>query len=304
VQPFLDWVLELPLWDFRPVRPLWTFLPDRIGLPRLANSRTARLGDRSPAQTDAAVFGSGAAAPDLLALHQVNLGVFSAQLRAPSLNLSDSLAETQRDAARVFAPLDILWLPGNPLRRAIEAFRRRMEAASGCVAERLNALPPSTRFTLYEQARTGTLPALAPERWPLAGVDSADAFTAHRAIAALVAWMAGQLADAPSAAAVPALSNLVRALVIAAAHGDPQQALSGTVTAVPPGFRIGDPVRVVLNRPPAIGTLLHVFDATRTLVGTVRVEDNDTNGTATRLVASFRTNVVDVGGFTLAAATN
>jgi hypothetical protein len=36
----------------------------------------------------------------------------------------------------------------------------------------------------------------------------------------------------------------------------------------------------------------------------VRVEDNDVNGTATRLVASFRTNIADVGGFTLAAAAN
>jgi hypothetical protein len=100
---------------------------------------------------------------------------------------------------------------------------------------------------------------------------------------------------------VPALSNLVRALVIAAAHGDPQQVLSGSVTAATPGFRIGDPIRAVLNRPPPIGTLLHVFDATRTLIGTVSVEDNDANGTATRLVASFRTDITDVSGFTLAA---
>jgi hypothetical protein len=302
VQPFLDWVLELPLWDFRPVRPLWPYLPDRSGLSRLVSSRAARLADRSPSLLDAAAFGGGPAAPDLLALHQVNQGVFTAQLRTLSLMMSDSLAETQRAAALVFAVPDILPLPANPLRLAIEAFRRRIEAASGCVAERLNALPPSTRFALYEQARAGTLPALAPEQWPLVGVDTTDAFTTHRGIAALVTWLAGQLADAPSTAAVPALANLVRALVIAAAHGDPQQVLSGSVTAATPGFRIGDPVRAVLNRPPAIGTLLHVFDATRTLIGTVSVEDNDANGTATRLVASFRTDIVDVSGFTLAAA--
>ncbi len=301
VQPFLDWVLELPLWDFRPVRPLWPYLPDRNGLSRLVSSRAARLADRSPSLLDATAFGSGPAAPDLLALHQANQGLFTSQLRPLSLTMSDSLAETQRAAARIFALPDILPLPANPLRLAIEAFRRRMEAACGCVAEKLNALPPSTRFALYEQARTGTLPALAPEQWPLIGVDAADAFAAHRGIATLVAWLGGQLAKAPSAAAVPALSNLMRALVIAAAHGDPQQVLSGSVTATTPGFRIGDPVRAVLNRPPAIGTLLHLFDATRTLIGTVSVEDNDANGTAARLVASFRTDITDVSGFTLAA---
>jgi hypothetical protein len=301
-QPFLDWVLELPLWDFRPVRPLWPYLPDRNGLSRLIGSRSARLADRSPSLLDATAFGTGPAAPDLFALHQANQGVFTAQLRSLSLTMSDSLAETQRAAARILALPDILPLPANPLRLALEAFRRRMEAACGCVAEKLDTLPPSTRFALYELARTGTLPALAPEQWPMTNVDSADAFTAHRGIAALVAWLASQLAEVPSAAAVPALSNLVRALVIAAAHGDPQQALSGSVTAATPGFRVGDPVRVVLNRPPAIGTLLNVFDATRTLIGTVSVEDNDANGTATRLVASFRTDIADVSGFTLAAA--
>jgi hypothetical protein len=302
VQPFLDWVLELPLWDFRPVQPLWQYLPDRDVLSRLIVSRSARLADRSPTLLDASAFGNGPAAPDLLALHQANQGVFTAQLRIATLPVSDSLAEVQRAAARIFALPDILPLPVNPLRRAFESFRARMEAACGCLAEKLNALPPSTRFVLYEQARTGTLPALTPEDWPLVGVTTTDAFAAHRALAALVAWLRNQVADAPSAAAVPALSNLVRALVIGAAHGDPSQALSGSVTAATPGFRIGDPVRVTLNRPPAIGTMLHVFDASRTLVGTVQVEDNDANGTATRLVASFRTNIADIAGFTLAAA--
>lgn len=291
VQPFLDWVLELPLDDFAPLRPLYPGMPDRAGLPQLSAIRAARITVASPALTHSATFGASFAAGDLAALHNANLTSFADRLQTSVVSFLPSLADTQRQAMRIFSIPDVLLLPGDLLRRRVEQLRQSFEAACGCLIEKLRGMAPSTRFNLAALAGQNAVDSLSPASWPLTGVTAADEFTAVREITAIIDWMARQLADTPSVYARPALANLVRALLIAAAYGAPDEALSGEVTAPPATFSVGDPVRFTLSRAAPIGTLLDVFDAGQRLVGKMRLEDATSDGASGRLVASYAGNV-------------
>jgi len=274
----------VPLSSLSFLRGGWIDLPDNAGLLRLSALRAVRLVSWSPS-TD---FGSGAAAPDLANLATTTRSVFDPVLRN-SFNLGASLAVNQQAAFDVFSLPDLLTLPANNLRTNVEALRARLESATGCLFQTLIGLPPSARFAWAALARAGTLPALNFSQWPLPEGLGDAGNTALRQLAALVKWMASQLTDRASAAAQTALNNLVCAAVIASAYGDPDEAVSGTVASSGGIPRPGQPIRITLNRPPPIGTLLNLLDANQNVVGTLRVQDHDEAGTTAAVVSSFAT---------------
>ena len=280
--PFLDLLLETGLNDWRALQGRWTDLPDNSGLQRLLGLRTARLASFNPS-TD---FGSGAAAADLARLATSGRGAIDPLLHA-SFSLGASLALNQQTAFRVFSLPDLMTLQANALRAKAEALRSRMEDATGCLSAILTSLPPSARFTWASAARAGSFAALDFQQWPLPSGPTDATNTAIRQLAALVGWMASQLVDGASAAAQTALGNLVSAAVIASAYGDPDEAVNGTVISAGGAPRQGWPIRVILNRPPPIGTLLNLFDANRTIIGTVKVQDHDSFGSSATIVALF-----------------
>jgi len=282
--PFLNLLLEVPLGNWGALQGGWTALPDNDGLQRLSALRGARPANWAPS----ADVGSGAAASDLATLATTTRAVFDPVLRA-NFAITDSLAASQLAAFQVFSPPDIFTLPVNTLRTSAALLRDRLEAATGCLFQTLIALPPSARFAWATMARAGTLPSLSFAQWPLpAGLgDSGTAVL--RQLAALVSWMGAQLTNGASAAAQTALGNLVSAAVIAAAYGDPDEAVTGTVSSTGGVPQPGVPIRVVLNRPPPIGTMLNVFDAKQSLVATLRVQDHDSFGTTANIVTSFAT---------------
>jgi hypothetical protein len=282
LQPFLDLLLEVPLYDWWPLRDDWTWLPDFGGVQRLGAMRTARLAS----WTISAAFGSGAAAADLANLASTTRAAFEPLFQS-SVSVGVSLAATQQAAFSVFSLPDIFTLPVSILRINAEALRARMESATGCLFETLTALPPSARFAWASLARAGTLPLLDFTQWPIpSGLGDAGT-TALRRLAALVNWMSAQLHSGSSAAAQTALGNLISAAVIAAAHGDPNDTVTGTVATTGGVPQIGIPIRVVLNRAPPIGTLLNMLDDSQNVVGTLRVQDHDAQGTTATVVTSF-----------------
>ncbi len=282
LQPFLDLLLEVPLYDWWPLRDDWTWLPDFGGVQRLGAMRTARLAS----WTISAAFGSGAAAADLANLASTTRAAFEPLFQS-SVSVGVSLAATQQAAFSVFSLPDIFALPVSILRINAEALRARMESATGCLFETLTALPPSARFAWASLARAGTLPLLDFTQWPIpSGLGDAGT-TALRRLAALVNWMSAQLHSGSSAAAQTALGNLISAAVIAAAHGDPNDTVTGTVATTGGVPQIGIPIRVVLNRAPPIGTLLNMLDDSQNVVGTLRVQDHDAQGTTATVVTSF-----------------
>lgn len=282
LQPFLDLLLEVPLGDWSSLRDGWIGLPDHSGLQRLVAQRAVRLANRVLPAT----FGAGAAAADLADLANVTHAAFEPLFRTAPPTLA-SLAEAQRAAFSVLALPDIVTLPVSLLRSRSEALRGRIESAAGCLFETLAALAPSARFALASLARSKTLSLLDFAHWPLpTGLGDAGAVTVRR-LAALVDWMAAQLHAASSAAAQTALGNLVAAAVMAAAYGDPDEAVTGTVATTGGVPRPGLPIRVALNRRPPIGTALNLFDETQAVVATIRVEDHDARGTTATVITSY-----------------
>jgi uncharacterized coiled-coil protein SlyX len=282
LQPFLEQLLEIPLGDWRPLQNRWTDLPDIAGMQRLAAVRRVRLANRAPG----ASFGAGAAATGLAALSATTESVFAPLFRTDFVPAA-SLAVSQQSAFQLFAPPDIAALPASLLRTQSETLRARLESAAGCLFEALTALPPSARFAWASLARAGTLPPLAFAQWPIPAALGATGTATLRRLAGLVTWIGGQLQDAPSAAAQTALGNLVTATVIAAAYGDPDDAVTGTLASTGGVPRPGVPIRVVLNRRPPIGTVLNLLDDRQSVVGTLRVQDHDANGTTATVVTSF-----------------
>ncbi len=290
LQSFLDQLLEVPLSDWSGLAGRWTDLPDIAGLQRLGALRAARVGTLAPPQD----FGSGAAASDLAALASTATSVFAPVLRA-SVAYGASLAVSQQSAFAVLALPDIVTLPASLLRTQTEALRARLESAAGCLFETVTALPPSARFAWADQARAGTLHPLDFAQWPIPPALGTASTATLRRLAALANWMAGQLHDGSSAAAQTALSNLVSAAVIAAAYGDPDDSVTGTVASTGGVPRAGVPIRVILNRRPPIGTVMNLLDAGQSVVGTVRVQDHDAQGTTATVMTSKATTSPTAG---------
>jgi hypothetical protein len=295
IQPFLDLLLEVPLANWRPLLDGWTYLPDPIGIQRLGAIRATRLAS----WTFASNFGSSAAASDLASLANTTRSAFS-PVFSSAIPISASLAATQQAAFSVFSLPDIVALPVSILRTNAEAMRARLESATGCLFETLTAMPPSARFAWASLARAGTLPTLQFAQWPVpAGLGDASA-AAVRRLAVLVDWMAGQLHDGSSAASQTALGNLVAAAVMAAAYGDPNEAVTGTVASSGGVPQPGVPIRVLLNRLTPIGTTLDLFDANQSAIGTLRVQDHDASGTTATVVSTTATTA-PTSGWTVAS---
>lgn len=298
LQPFLDLLLEVPLADWRPLLGAWTGLPDQAGLQRLGTLRAARLANWV-APTD---FGSSVAAADLATLAQTTRSAFDPIFQSTIAIINASLAATQQSAFAILSLPDIVGLPVSLLRTNTEALRARLESATGCLFETLTSLPPSARFAWASLARTKNLALLNFAQWPLPpGLGDTGTATLRR-LAALVNWITAQLHDASSSASQTALGNLVAATVMAAAYGDPNEAVTGTVATTGGVPRPGVPIRVVLNRPPPIGTVLNLLDDTQSVVGTIRVLDHDALGTTATVVTSYA-QTAPTSGWSVASPT-
>jgi hypothetical protein len=296
MQPFLNLLLEVPLNDWQALSGGWTGLPDQTGLQRLGTTRAVRLANWT---LPAAPGTGGSVATDLADLAQVTRNAFD-PLFASTVPIQASLAATQRAAFGVLALPDIVTLPVSQLRTDGEALRARVEGAAGCLFDTLTGLPPSVRFALASLAQAKTLPLLNFAQWPLPPALGGAATATVRRLSALVDWISGQLNDGASAAGQTALGNLVAAAVIAAAYGDPNEAITGTV-ATTGGVPVpGVPIRVVLNRTPPIGTVLNLLNDTQSVVGTIRVTDQDTTGTMAEVVTSYA-RTAPTSGWSVAA---
>ena len=80
------------------------------------------------------------------------------------------------------------------------------------------------------------------------------------------------------------MRNFVRACVMLATGDNPDEILQGHVSSPPRRFRIGEVMRLELNREPRPGALLQLLDDAQRLVGTLRVDDHDNGQTVASIV--------------------
>lgn len=268
--PFIEAVYNIPAGEWAHLRPLGHLLPARTILAGLVEMRRQKLALRLNRATDAGLaLLSGLAQQNQALVRDIAARPFGA----------GTLSEQQREAGAILALDDLLAIPSPLLREPARALHQRLDAAAGCLLERLRAISPSTRLNWASAAEADRLAVEAPERWPgLAEAEERD-FNGVRTLVELVAWWFRQLDADASAAARGAMRNLVRACLLLAASDDPQQLVQGRLQTLPGRFRLGEALRLRLDREAAPGTLLQLFDDDQRVIATLRVDDHDDQGT-------------------------
>jgi hypothetical protein len=99
------------------------------------------------------------------------------------------------------------------------------------------------------------------------------------------------LATDASANSRSALRNLVRAVLIHASLGDPQEIVRGNVHVPPRLARVGERLQVKLNRAPAPGTRLQLLDPDQRVVAVLAVEDHTPDNTQVNIIDLMDPNI-------------
>lgn len=296
--PFFEAVLEVPVDDWRGLRPLRFLLPTPSRLQALFQLRETRFRLRSRT----AEMAPAIAAPQLQTLALQNRAVLQdfAARRLPRLD--GSLKRVQAHSAQCLSLEDVLSGGSGRLRRQAEQLRDRLEQASACLITLLRRLPPSLRLQWSELAEEDRLSAHNVAAWP--GLERAERgqFNTTRTLAELVSWWFERLVDGASAASRSALRNLVRAAVIHSALGDPSEILQGRVQVPPRTLAPGERLRLDLNRMPSLGDTLQLLNPAQQVVGMVRVEDHDERGTIAEVVEAATTSAAVNTRFTAVAS--
>ena len=270
--PFLEAVYDVPVGDWAGLRELYPLLPERLRIEALVIQRREVLGKRQ------AMSGDGTAlSARLLPLHQETLALARDLAKRP-FSAVGALSAVQQQGRDLLSLDDLLSGPPHRLRPRASSLHQRLGNAAACLLERLRGIAPSIRLDWADAAENARLPVQEPERWP--GLDKAEAadFNGVRTLVELVRWWFRQLDSEASGGSRTALQNYIRACILFAASDDPGQILRGSVATLPGRFRIGEMLRLKLNREAAPGALLTLMDPDQKVVGTLRVDDHDEQG--------------------------
>ena len=202
-------------------------------------------------------------------------------LALPAFTVSS--VQTQAEAAKVLS-LEDLALVSGALRTEAQTLKDQLEHAAYCLLEKLNLLPGSVRLQWGQLAEDDQIRVEDVAWWPGLERAEADDFDAARTAAELVSWWFRQLDPSASASSTTAMRNMVRALLIHASLGDPQEIIRGTVYVPPRLPRLGEPLQLKLNRAPPPGTRLQLLDPAQRVVAVLAVEDHTPDSTRASIV--------------------
>jgi len=297
---FLDAVMEVPVSDWRGLRPLRNKLPSRRKISIIYSQKKERAKQRKIQYTTPRF--TKAVQQSLHVIRLQNQSVFQ-QFASPRLTASSvSVRKFNDSAADVIALQDALSGGAGRLRRAAQLLSDRLEQCVSCLLERLVTLPPSIRLQWAQLAEDDRLPVDDVRKWP--GLERAerDDFNTARTVAELVNWWFAQLHSRASGPGRTALRNMIRAVLIHASLGDPAEILEGKVEVPPRRFDVGEGLRLKLNRPAAIGTALQLLDNRQRIVGLLSIRDHDRKGTLANIVRVERRAVKIDTRFTVVAS--
>ncbi|GLS27835.1 hypothetical protein [Marinibactrum halimedae] len=302
---FMDTLIELPMDDWAVLQPLKPKLPPFHRFEFLNQLRYARFHARpkramafQPASTQNGLVhdnhhqGLAFRASDTLharlqVVHQQTATLLHHwSARALPIVQSAGYQSTQRlqqDAAKVLSLEDLLSQGRGPLRREAQMLHRKLEQCVGCLLENLALLPGSLRLNWGQLAESDRLKVDNVAYWP--GLDTAeqDDFVVTRTLSELIAWLFKQLADDAEAESIAAVRNVVRAVLIYASLGDPQEIVRGQVFLPPKRARVGERFRVKLNRRLLQGAQLTLLDDQQQVAAELTVEDDDNDTTEVRI---------------------
>ncbi|WP_445367843.1 hypothetical protein ACH5Y9_23945 [Methylomonas sp. BW4-1] len=288
LDPFFAAICEIPMDDWAGLKPLRPKLPPFQQFDYLGQLRQARFKARpasllTPANTDTLQARLQTVHLQTQIVMQQWAGFSLPAFTASSL-------QTQAAAAKVLALADLAGAAG-PLRKPAHELREQLEHCQFCLLEKLNLLPPSLRLQWGQLAEDDQIRVEDVSWWP--GMDRAEAddFNAARTVSELIAWWFRQLDRDASAASRSAMRNMIRAVLIHASLGDPQEIIRGNVHVPPRLAAIGERLQVKLNRPPLPGTRLQLLDTEQRVVAVLAVEDHSPQSTQVTIVDMLQSGV-------------
>lgn len=288
LDPFFHAVCEIPMDDWARLQPFRLRLPPIEQFHYLDQMRQARFKARPQTQATTAATGTLQAR---LQTVQMQTRVLMQQWSAISLpNVSIASVQNLSAAAKVLSLEDLAGVSG-PLRNEAQTLRDQLEHCFYCLLENIGTLPGSVRLQWGQLAEDDQIRVEDVSWWP--GLDRAEAddFNVTRTVAELVSWLFRQPAADASASSRAALRNMMRALLIHASLGDPQEIVRGNVY-IPPRFaRLGERLQVKLNRAPTVGTRLQLLDANQQLVAVLAVEDHGSQSTEVSIVQMVQPDI-------------
>lgn len=277
---FAEALFEVPVAEWRSLRGLLADLPVRRVLDEAVVLRAQRLGLRSRRTTS---FG-----PRYAALERANRALYAQAAVVLPIDAAASLQRQRERAAQQYSLDDALHAPPGRLRTAAMALHARLEPALRAAAYWSRRLPAPLKLELADRADEGALDTAHPERWPAPPAGSPETVLADwQRWQALLRWLNAQLPE-PAPTGRAALDHLLRALLLAAAHGDLALATGGRVAAGAT-LRPGQTLRLTLERELRPGTRLELRDGSQRLVGRLQLDDIDAQGLASARVVEALT---------------
>lgn len=281
--PFMDTVLDIPLADWRNFQNDAHLLPSRPRQTQLLDLRRQRLSSK----VNRSLPTASQTSVRLMPLLQVNTQVLSV-FAGKTVLQSASLQQQFSSAHAVLSLEDVLNGARGLLSGKAQTLQQQLTQASSCFLQELAGVQASIRFRWAQLVEDQKLPIDQPERWPnLADVEKAD-MSRVRTLVDLVNWFYRQLADNAGDNSRTAITHLLSACLLIAASDDPEQILHGNLKTLPGVFRPGELLRLNLNRTALPGQALQLLDAQRQVVGMLRVDDHDQNGTVATLMQVYQ----------------
>ena len=286
LDPFFAAICEIPMDDWATLTGLHLKLPpfeqfDYLGRVRKARFQARPVKLQAPANSDTLQA-------RLQTVHLQTQVVMQqwAAFTLPAFSVSS--LKTQAEAAKVFS-LEDLAAGSGPLRKQAQALREQLEHCQACLLENLNLLPPSLRLQWGQLAEDDKIRVEDVSWWPGMERAEADDFNAARTVSELIAWWFRQLASGTSASSRSAMRNMIRATLIHASLGDPQEIIRGNVHVPPRLAAVGERLQVKLNKAVVPGTKLQLLDTSQRVVALLAVEDHSPQSTQVKIVDMVQT---------------
>jgi hypothetical protein len=128
-------------------------------------------------------------------------------------------------------------------------------------------------------------------RWPgLKNAEEID-FNSTRTLAELIDWWFKQLGEQADSDSRQAMRDMIRAAVIYASLGNPQEIVKGSIFSPPRRVAFGERFKVTLNQPAPPGRLLQLLNKQQEVAAEVTVEQHDELGTQVTITKVLREDI-------------
>lgn len=270
IEDYIETIVDIPIANWKPFNESWNYLPSRNTIIKLMEQRKLRLTYLSQKMRKA----SSSKFVPMLQIHQSILQDYA---RFEFLQEA-SLQAFYRRAVEVISLEDLLTGTPHQLRGKAQAFRNQLDQATHALLAKLQNIKPGIRLEWATQAELDQLDLRNPYSWPGLKDEQQEDIGNVRSMIELVNWWWRQLNDNASSSSVTAVRNLLRAALMVSVGDDPKEMIHGYLQVIPSIFKAGDVLRARLNRHAPIGTLLQLVNENNQLVGKLRIEDADENG--------------------------